>query len=206
MTWRGLFSSRLLVAVMTLLMVMYGAPAEAWKVRIEGEQIRMNVGAKEGDAVISALKRHNLIDSSLHRGPAYNAALKRLGQRMRGAAVILREHPGGYVIGTISDVEDLNTLGLPVRIVGRYCHSACTLFLGAREVCVSPDTVFGFHQPRKAGGKVQISAAELRASIGKLADHYRPGLREWWMNKGSRSKDIITMTGRELTRFGYQLC
>jgi len=203
---RGALSFRPLgAALLAVLIGLTALPAEAGKVRIEGERIGMNIGAEKGYGVIAALERNSLVEGVGVRTHAYQAALKRLAPRMRGAQVIVREHRGGYLMGTIADVEDINTLGLPVRITGRYCHSACTLFLGAKDVCVSPRTVFGFHQPARARGG-RITEAELRASIGKSAAHYRPGLREWWMSEGSRSRGLIKMTGRDLTRFGYRLC
>lgn len=192
-------------ALLALLIGLPALPAEAGKVRIEGERIGINIGAEEGYGVLSALERNNLIESGGVRTRAYQAALKRLGPRIKGAQVIVLEHPGGYLMGTIADVEDIKTLRLPVRIIGRYCYSACTLFLGANDVCVSPTTIFGFHMPSRAHGD-QISEAELRASIRKSAAYYRPSLREWWLSEGSRSRNLMKMTGRDLTRFGYRLC
>lgn len=202
---RALSHRRLGAALLALLIGLPVLPAEAGKVRIEGERIGMNIGAEKGYGVISALERNNLVESGGARTRAYQAALKRLGPQIKGAQVIVREHHGGYLMGTIADVEDINTLGLPVRITGRYCYSACTLFLGAKDVCVSSRTVFGFHQPYRPLGR-EISAAELQAAIGKSAALYRPGLREWWEEEGSRSRELVKMTGQELARFGYRLC
>lgn len=178
----------------------------AGQVRIEGDRIRMSVGETAGYGIMEALSRHELVDASRGRTPKYLAELRRLGPRMRNAQVIVRDHPGGYLMGTIADVEDINALGLPVRIVGRSCVSACTLFLGARDVCVSQRTSFGFHQPGRAKGRGPLDPGTLDAAIRKAAEQYRPGLRDWWLKRGSRSKRLTYLSGRELTRFGYRKC
>jgi len=196
----------LLAALLVLTTLWTGVPAEAGQVRIEGERIRISVGEMEGHGVMAALIRHELVDASRGRGPDYLAQLRRLGPRMRNARVIVRDHPGGYLVGTIADVEDINALGLPVRIVGRSCLSACTLFLGARDVCVSPRTSFGFHKPGRAKGRGPLDQGTLDAAIRKAAEMYRPGLRDWWLQRGSRSKRFLYLSGRELIRFGYPSC
>jgi len=202
-----IISKALMSATAFLILTMMFAPAsQAGQVRIEGDQIRISIGEMEGYGVMAALSRHNLLNATRGRTPDYLAELRRLGPRMRNAQVIIRDHPGGYLIGTIADVEDINALGLPVRIVGRSCLSACTLFLGARDVCVSPRTSFGFHQPGAAKGRGPIDQGTLDAAIRRAADMYRPGLRDWWLERGSRSKRLVHLSGRELARFGYRLC
>jgi hypothetical protein len=197
---------RLVLMIPALLLGQQAGPAAAGKVRVEGDRIEMSVGAERGYGVFSALERHDLVGTYGGRTPAYHAAIRGLAPRFRGARVVVRDHPGGYMNGIIADVADINALGLPVRIVGRYCHSACTLFLGAKEVCVSPETVFGFHSPSKPGVARPMSEQELRAAIGHSAAHYRPGLRDWWLTRGSRSEQLVYLTGRDLTRFGYRTC
>jgi hypothetical protein len=205
MIGRALSYRPLGAAFLALLIGLPVLPAEAGNVRIEGDRIGMNIGAQKGYGVRSAMERHHLFEGADARPQAYHDALKRLGPRLRGAKVIVREHNGGHLMGTIVDVHDINVLGLPVQITGRYCYSACTLFLGAKNVCVSPKTSFGFHKPYRTDGR-RISEAGLRASIGKSASHYKPELREWWETKGSRSRNLIKLTGRDLARFGYRLC
>lgn len=180
--------------------------SQAGQVQIEGDRIQISVGEVKGFGVMAALSRHDLVDATHGRTADYLSELSRLGPRMRNARVIVRDHPGGYLAGTIADVEDINALGLPVRIIGRSCHSACTLFLGARDVCVSPRTSFGFHQPGRAKGRGLLDQGTLDAAIRKAAEMYRPGLRDWWLKRGSRSKRLVYLSGRDLTRFGYRPC
>jgi hypothetical protein len=193
-------------ALLCLIAVFGGAPSHSGRALIEGGGVRISVGETRGYGVMFGLGRHGLLDVSRGRTPEYHAQLRRLGPRMRGARLLIRDHPGGFVMGTIVDVQDVNVLGLPVRIEGRYCHSACTYFLGARDVCVSPDTLFGFHRPERPVGEPPLSEAELRAAIMLAAGHYRGGLRDWWLTRGSRSDRLLHLTGRDLIRFGYRTC
>lgn len=193
-------------ALLLLMTLWTGGTAEAGQVRIEGDQVRISVGSMEGFGVMAALRRHDLVPERLGRTHRYHAELERLGPRMRNAEVIVRNHPGGLLNGIAADVSDINVLGLPVRIVGEYCHSACTLFLGASDVCVSPRTRFGFHRPGKARGAGPISEKVLRDAIEAAGKHYRPELRSWWERRGSRSRHLIFLTGRELIKLGYTSC
>ena len=206
MSGRAWSSARLRAGLLAILIGLSGTVTEAGQVRIEGDRIRISVGATRGDGVFAALDRHELVDTTRGRSPEYFAALNRLGPRMRNARVIVRDHPGGYLTGISADVEDINALGLPVLIVGRYCHSACTLFLGARDVCVSSRTLFGFHRPEPARGGGDLPEGALRAAIDLASAHYKPGLRDWWLTRASRSRQLVHLTGRELARFGYRIC
>lgn len=198
-------SSRLAVATLALITCLTAAEAGTGQVRIEGDQVRINVGSMDGYGVMSALRRHDLVERR-QRTLGYEKELERLGPRMRNAQVIVGDHPGGLLKGIAADVSDINALGLPVRIIGRYCHSACTLFLGADRVCVSPKTRFGFHRPGNKPGAAPISAAGLRAAIKMAGTHYRPGLRDWWERQGSRSRRLKELRGRDLIRMGYRSC
>lgn len=215
--------SCLRVAILALFLGAVPVASEAGNVSIEGDRIRMSIGSERGYGVMSALRRYGLVDPSLgeHEHSAalrlglvepsaqereYFAALKRLGPRMKNARVIVREHPGGSLGGTIADVEDIGMPDLPVRIVGRYCHSACTLFLGAKDLCISPETRFGFHQPRKRPGTRKITEKQIFFSVELMGSYYKPGLRDWWLNEGSRSKRLVYLDGRDLVKFGYRAC
>lgn len=120
-----------------LLLILCGFAAAAADVRIEGERLGINVGDVRGFGVMTALRRNDLVRAESRHDVRYRRDLKRLSRRMRGAEVLVGDHKGGYLYGTIADVEDINALSLPVRITGRYCLSSCTLFLGANTVCVS---------------------------------------------------------------------
>jgi hypothetical protein len=198
-------SIRTWAALLAMVLGLAASGAQAGQVRIEGDRIRIDIGSSDGFGVMTALRRHDLVERR-QRTLAYVAELKRLGPRMRGARVVVLNHPGGLLNGMAADVSDINALGLEVRIVGRYCNSACTLFLGAQRVCVSPGTSFGFHRPQKPPGTGPMSGATLSAAIQLAGDHYRSGLRDWWERVGSRSRGILSMTGAELTKYGYRIC
>lgn len=196
----------ILRALPIVLTVLLATGAEARQVLIEGEKIRMNIGDHSGHGIRSALARNDLIKDRGRRDNAYRTALKRIKPRLSGARVVVREHQGGRVYGVSADVEDINALGLPVRIVGHHCNSACTLFLGAKDVCVSPSTLFGFHQPRAEAGKPPLAQDKITAASRHMSKHYKPGLKTWWVSTGSQSKQLVYVTGKELIRIGYKAC
>jgi hypothetical protein len=52
-------------------------------------------------------------------------------------------------------VEAARRSGKTVVLGGQYCLSACTMFLGLQNVCVQPDTIFGFHGPNLRGQRME---------------------------------------------------
>ena len=189
-----------------LLLVLSSIASSAGDVRIEGNRIGINVGDVRGFGVITALKRRHLIRLERQRDYRYRRDLKRLSRRMRGAKVIVGNHPGGYLYGTIADVEDINTLSLPVRITGDFCVSSCTLFLGADDVCISRTTRFGFHKPGNYVGLGQISSKVAWRATYRVAEYFNPSLSAWWLRTGSKSSSLKYLTGLELIRMGYNEC
>jgi len=189
-----------------LLLALSGFAAAAADVRIEGDRIGINVGDVRGFGVIAALKRNGLIRTEGRRDVRYQKDLKRLSRRMRGAEVLVGNHPGGSLYGTIADVEDINALRLPVRITGRYCVSSCTLFLGAHKVCVSRTTRFGFHKPDDYVGLTHLPQKVIWRAIGNVAEYYNSPLSAWWRSTGSTSSTLTYLSGSDLIRMGYKAC
>ena len=112
--------TRLVFVISALLLGPQTGPAGAGQVRIEVGRIEMSVGAERGYGVISALQRHELVGTYRGRTPSYHAEIRGLAPRLRGGRVVVQDHQGGYMNGIMADVEDINALGLPVRIEGRY--------------------------------------------------------------------------------------
>lgn len=188
------------------LMALFVTGAEARDVRIESRTIKLDIGEKKGHGVRSALVRNNLISAFDRRDPRYKAALDRLAPRFSGAEVIVGNHKGGFVFGISSDVQDINRLGLPVRITGKDCISSCTIFLGARDVCISPETRFGFHKPSPAPGTGRMTQVRLAGVNHTITSHYLPALKRWWDSNAGKSKRIVYLSGAELIRIGYRPC
>lgn len=115
---------------------------------------------------------------------------------------------GGEVNFYESRLAKANRTGTPIRIGPTNCDSSCTLYLAARNGCVSPNAVFGFHAPwygSSDGGIVDPRMVE------QFARHYKPGLRKVFLDHVAKSGHIapgpmLHITGQELSKFGYRLC
>jgi hypothetical protein len=98
-------------------------------------------------------------------------------------------------------VAEHNRTGELFRIQG-HCQSACTLFLGIRNVCVEPSAQLLFH----AGHDRE------RNITGKSTNHmlaaYKPALRQYLVsNHYMDTLAFHTISGQELiSKFGYKAC
>ena len=98
-------------------------------------------------------------------------------------------------------VAEHNRTGELFRIEG-HCQSACTLFLGIKNVCVEPRARLLFH----AGHDRQ------RYVTAKSTNHmlaaYKPALRQYLVsNHYMDTLAFHTISGRELIdKFGYKVC
>ena len=107
---------------------------------------------------------------------------------------------GGSVEKHHDVVIEANRTGRRIEIRAPECLSACTLYLGANNVCVDPDTRFGFH-----GGR-------LRGKMDGRVDHYiaqvyPPALGAWFLSHAAGKANARYLTGSELIkRYGFEAC
>ena len=94
-----------------------------------------------------------------------------------------------------------NRSGELFRIEGR-CQSACTLFLGIRNVCVERSAELAFHGGNDRSGKISP------ASTQHMLNAYRPRLRQYLVAGGYvQTQAFHTISGAELIdKFGYKEC
>ena len=89
--------------------------------------------------------------------------------------------------------------------IGATCKSACTLFLGIRNVCIERDAKLMFH----AGHDISENRTgpDTRASRAALY-RYNENLRHYLVEGHHMDTDVFhTLTGGELIdRFGYREC
>lgn len=119
--------------------------------------------------------------------------------------IVIGNDIGGIVGNRAAEVQRIKAAGTRVEIRGDICLSSCTMYLGAGDVCISPDTDFGFHGPSFFGADLPPGEFEFWSQV--IADHYNPPLREWFMRE-ARYRQIwhYTVTGEELIRLGYPSC
>ncbi len=94
-----------------------------------------------------------------------------------------------------------NKSGELFRIEGR-CQSACTLFLGIRNVCIERSAVLAFHAGNGSGGKISATSTQ------HMLNAYKPKLRQYLVAGGyTQTQSFHDISGGELIdRFGYKEC
>ena len=111
---------------------------------------------------------------------------------------------GGYVPDFVKIVRQYNASGDEFRI-GGVCKSACTLFLGIRNVCVERSAQLMFH----AGHDIaeNRTGPDTRASRAALY-RYNESLRRYLLEGHYMDTDAFhTLPGSALiNRFGYREC
>lgn len=107
---------------------------------------------------------------------------------------------GGSVLTYYEDVRSANLAHHQVRIDG-YCASACTMKLGARHACVSPDAVLMFHSARSGGGAYSAAGNTILMSV------YPRAVRNWVRSHGALNSLAMTeMSGRQAIALGVRAC
>ena len=111
---------------------------------------------------------------------------------------------GGYVPDFVKIVRTYNASGEPFRIEGT-CKSACTLFLGIRNVCVDRDATLMFHAGRDIAQN--RTGPDTRASRAALF-RYNESLRRYLLEGHYLdTQEYHSLSGGEIIdRFGYREC
>ncbi len=98
-------------------------------------------------------------------------------------------------------VRQYNQSGEQFRIEG-HCQSACTLFLGIKNVRVEPTARLLFHAGHDRNKNITAKATD------HLLDAYNASLRNYLVaNHYMDTLDFHTLSGRDLVqKFGYRAC
>lgn len=121
------------------------------------------------------------------------------------ATKIVRDDRGGYVGARAMEIAALNASQTRVELRGRVCYSSCTMYLGVRNLCVSPTTTFGFHGPSRNGRALPARQFDHWSDV--MAAHYKPALRDWFMRAGRhRISGHFRISGTQLIALGYPTC
>ncbi|MHC2465262.1 hypothetical protein [Bradyrhizobium embrapense] len=111
---------------------------------------------------------------------------------------------GGYIPDYLKIVRQYNASGDEFRIEG-ICKSACTVFLGIRNVCVQRDAQLMFHAGHDLAEN--RTGPDSRASQA-LHSRYNEALRRYLLEGHHMDTETFhTLEGRVLIeRFGYREC
>ncbi|MCC5974669.1 MAG: hypothetical protein JJT81_11510 [Rubellimicrobium sp.] len=120
--------------------------------------------------------------------------------------IVIGNDRGGLVGERTRQIEAIRASGHRVEIRGAMCYSACTLYLGAGNVCVSPQTVFGFHGPTRNGQPLPPEAFDHWTRI--MAQYYNATLEQWFMSyaRYAGQNDVHRLSGNQLIQLGYRAC
>lgn len=123
----------------------------------------------------------------------------------QSGAFIVRNDRGGVVGDRVDEIRLLKKSGQRVEIRGNICLSSCTMYLGAGDVCVDPDTRFGFHGPSYYGQPLAPEFFDYWSEV--IADYYPKPVRVWFMETARhRINGYYTVKGAELIRLGMRAC
>lgn len=124
---------------------------------------------------------------------------------MAQQVIVIGDDRGGRVAERARLVDQIREAHARVEIRGRVCYSACTMYLGAGDVCVSPATTFGFHGPSRDGRA--LSRDDLDHWSAVMARYYVAPLRDWYMTTARHRHDRVErLSGADLIRLGYPAC
>ena len=117
---------------------------------------------------------------------------------LKAAAVALVIHfsPGGLVETFAHRVEHAHH----VEIRG-VCASSCTMFLGARDVCVTPDAEFMFHAAF-AKPSTEFRGPRSAAGTAILMSYYPKPLQRYLDARGGLTIHERWLTGADLIAMG----
>lgn len=120
-------------------------------------------------------------------------------------AVRISNDSGGVIGAYLQRFESLRRSGQNVIIDGP-CLSACTMVLGAvprDHLCVTSRARLGFHTAWRfsESGRPVVSPE----GTDLLMSNYPPQIRDWIIQRGGLSPNLMYLTGRELTSM-YPAC
>ncbi|KUJ77331.1 hypothetical protein AVO44_17170 [Ruegeria profundi] len=114
---------------------------------------------------------------------------------------------GGRILDRLVQIEIANRTNTQFRITGDFCHSSCTMLLGADDVCISRKTVFGFHGPYRLN-RTEMTASEFERKSASLSSYYPTPVKNWFMSKARYAgpSELFLVSGDYLIRLGVQEC
>ena len=121
--------------------------------------------------------------------------------------VVIQNDRGGAVDKRAAIIKRYRARGTHIEIRGDYCLSACTMYLSLPNLCIAPDTEFGFHGPSSPHYGIGLAPAAFEHWSRVIADHYPRPLRDWYLVIGrNRIVGFHTKSGSELIQMGIPSC
>lgn len=171
------------------------------------------VGADKGEVPLSA--RWNCVKFKMMQGVGLAVLFASGGvfipQQVDAAkarsVLNVRNDPGGELSVRVEQIKAIRAAGTQVRIVGGFCNSACTMYLGLPNTCVSRNVSFGFHGPMSQFYGMALQPDQFEYWSGVMGAYYPRQIRAWYMHEARYTTvGIKKVSGRELIRLGIQEC
>lgn len=119
---------------------------------------------------------------------------------------IVRNDPGGSVEKRLREIAQLRSSGTRVEIRGQ-CTSACTMFLGLPNACVSRTSRLGFHGPQSQYYGISLPPDKFEYWSLVMADHYPGAIRSWFIKEARLiTMGVTTISGAQAIRMGARAC
>lgn len=129
------------------------------------------------------------------------------GQALAASGVqVVQYDMGGDVDQRIREVARLRAQGTQVRIEGT-CVSACTLYLGLPNSCVTATATLGFHGPRTGIPGISLPREDFERISSTMASYYPGQIRTWFMSKARMiTENYYTISGAQAVAMGAHRC
>lgn len=122
------------------------------------------------------------------------------------SALIVRSDLGGSVEDRLSLIADLRNEGRRVEIRGQ-CASACTMYLGLPNSCVSRASQLGFHGPQSQFYGISLPPDQFEYWSRVMASNYPGPIAQWFMAEARQTTmGLITISGSQAIAMGAQAC
>ena len=123
-------------------------------------------------------------------------------------AIVSHDDPGGSVPQRVAQIERLKASGERVEVTGKYCNSACTMYLALENMCTTRNTAWGFHGPSSGLPGLPLAHHEFERWTMVMAEHYPQPLRRWFMEEARDELIGVTrISGADMIeRYGVEEC
>lgn len=114
---------------------------------------------------------------------------------------------GGLLVERLAEVDALLDAQTVVEIRGAICNSACTLYLGLPDVCVTPQVRLGFHGPASMVAGIGLLPSEFERLSQEMARRYPPPVASWFLQEARYvTNGVAEITGAALIQAGVRAC
>ena len=152
----------------------------------------------------AAIGQRSLYVCALVTGLTFVVALLPSSPAHAKRAHVITYDSGGSVMARYKEINEFRLKGTRVEVRGQ-CMSACTMYLGLPNTCVSPSAIFGFHGPRDAGQN-QPMPDSFAAKL--MAAHYPRNLQAWFLAEAQYlpGNSVARLSGQQLISMGISRC